>query len=61
MKTSRSWAVCFRSRPALDRFGPQRVIDAPISEAAQAGAGVGAALVGCRPVVELQIADFVSP
>ena len=44
----------------LDRFGPQRVIDAPISEAGQAGAGVGAALVGCRPVVELQIADFVS-
>ncbi|HZQ64433.1 MAG TPA: alpha-ketoacid dehydrogenase subunit beta [Gaiellaceae bacterium] len=44
----------------LDRFGPQRVIDAPISEAAQAGAGVGAALVGCRPVIELQIADFVS-
>ena len=44
----------------LDRFGSQRVIDAPISEAGQAGAGVGAALVGCRPVVELQIADFVS-
>jgi pyruvate/2-oxoglutarate/acetoin dehydrogenase E1 component len=44
----------------LERFGPLRVIDAPISEAAQAGAGVGAALVGCRPVVELQIADFVS-
>jgi 2-oxoisovalerate dehydrogenase E1 component len=44
----------------LEKFGPGRVIDAPISEAAQAGAGVGAALVGCRPVVELQIADFVS-
>jgi len=44
----------------LDKYGPQRVIDAPISEAAQAGAGVGAALVGCRPVIELQIADFVS-
>jgi len=44
----------------LDRFGSQRVIDAPISEAGQAGVGVGAALVGCRPVVELQIADFVS-
>ena len=44
----------------LERFGSQRVIDAPISEAAQAGAAVGAALVGCRPVVELQIADFVS-
>lgn len=44
----------------LDKFGRQRVIDAPISEAGQAGVGVGAALVGCRPVVELQIADFVS-
>ena len=44
----------------LEKFGPQRVIDAPISEAGQAGVGVGAALVGCRPVVELQIADFVS-
>ena len=44
----------------LERYGPGRVIDAPISEAAHAGAGVGAALVGCRPVVELQIADFVT-
>ena len=44
----------------LEKFGPQRVIDAPISEAGQTGAGVGAALVGCRPVVELQIADFVT-
>lgn len=44
----------------LERFGPRRVIDAPISEAAQAGAGVGAALVGCRPVIELQISDFVT-
>jgi pyruvate/2-oxoglutarate/acetoin dehydrogenase E1 component len=44
----------------LERYGPQRVIDAPISEAGQVGAGVGAALVGCRPVVELQIFDFVT-
>ncbi len=44
----------------LDRFGPGRVIDAPISEAGQVGAAVGAALVGSRPVVELQIADFVT-
>ncbi len=44
----------------LDRFGPQRVIDSPISEAAIAGSGVGAAIVGCRPVVELQISDFVT-
>jgi pyruvate dehydrogenase E1 component beta subunit len=44
----------------LGRFGPQRVIDSPISEAAITGAAVGAALVGSRPVVELQIFDFVT-
>ncbi len=44
----------------LERFGPRRVIDSPISEAGISGAGVGAALVGCRPVVELQISDFVT-
>ena len=36
------------------------MIDSPISEAGITGAGVGAALVGCRPVVELQIFDFVT-
>jgi pyruvate/2-oxoglutarate/acetoin dehydrogenase E1 component len=44
----------------LDEFGSARVIDSPISEAAISGAGVGAALVGARPVVELQIFDFVT-
>ena len=44
----------------LDEFGPQRVIDSPISEAAITGFGAGGALIGCRPVVELQISDFVS-
>jgi len=44
----------------LERFGSQRVIDSPISEAGISGAGVGAALIGCRPVVELQISDFVT-
>lgn len=44
----------------LERFGSQRVIDSPISEGAISGSGVGAALVGCRPVVELQISDFVT-
>ena len=44
----------------LERFGANRVDDAPISEAAHTGTGVGAALLGCRPVVELQIADFVT-
>ena len=44
----------------LEQFGSRRVIDSPISEAGIAGAGVGAAIVGCRPVVELQISDFVT-
>jgi pyruvate/2-oxoglutarate/acetoin dehydrogenase E1 component len=44
----------------LEKFGPDRVIDAPISEAAIAGFGVGAALVGSRPVVEVQVFDFIT-
>nr|MBN2276175.1 alpha-ketoacid dehydrogenase subunit beta [candidate division Zixibacteria bacterium] len=45
----------------LDRFGAERVIDAPISEVYIAGGSVGAALVGCRPVAEIQFADFITP
>jgi len=44
----------------LDEFGPWRVIDAPLAEAANVGAGIGAAVMGMRPVVELQFADFIS-
>ena len=44
----------------LEEFGPSRVIDAPISEAAIAGAGVGSALVGTRPVIEFQFLDFIT-
>jgi 2-oxoisovalerate dehydrogenase E1 component beta subunit len=43
-----------------DEFGAWRVIDTPISEAAVVGAAVGAALVGLRPVAEMQFADFIS-
>ncbi|WP_418129943.1 alpha-ketoacid dehydrogenase subunit beta [Variovorax sp. 278MFTsu5.1] len=39
-------------------FGPGRVIDTPISEAAIMGAGVGMALAGLRPVVEMRVVDF---
>jgi len=42
----------------LPQFGPQRVIDTPISEAAILGAGVGMALAGLRPVVEMRVVDF---
>jgi pyruvate dehydrogenase E1 component beta subunit len=44
----------------LDEFGPRRIIDAPISEASFTGAGVGAALTGMRPVVEILFVDFTS-
>lgn len=44
----------------LDEFGPERIRDTPISEAAIAGAAVGAALVGMRPIAELQFSDFIT-
>ena len=43
----------------LDRFGPERVIDTPISETAFIGLGIGAAVEGMRPIVELMFADFM--
>jgi acetoin:2,6-dichlorophenolindophenol oxidoreductase subunit beta len=46
-------------RDLLVRFGPQRVLGAPISESALLGAGVAAAMGGLRPVVELYMVDFV--
>ena len=42
-----------------ETFGRKRVFDTPISENLIVGAGVGAALTGLRPVVELQYADFI--
>lgn len=44
----------------LERFGEERVIDTPISEAAIVGAAIGAALLGMRPVAEMQFIDFIS-
>lgn len=44
----------------LEEFGPERVYDTPISEAAFTGLAAGAALMGMRPVVEYQYADFIS-
>jgi pyruvate dehydrogenase E1 component beta subunit len=45
----------------LAEFGPARIVNTPISEATIMGAGLGAALVGTRPVVEMRIADFALP
>ncbi len=42
-------------------FGPVRVLDTPISEVAIAGAAIGAAMMGLRPVAEFQFADYMHP
>jgi acetoin:2,6-dichlorophenolindophenol oxidoreductase subunit beta len=47
------------SRGLLDKFGPWRVKDTPISEAVIAGLAVGAALAGLRPIVEIMFLDFM--
>ncbi|SPE31198.1 2-oxoisovalerate dehydrogenase subunit beta [Acidobacteriia bacterium SbA2] len=44
----------------LEKFGAERVIDTPISESAIAGAAIGAALMGMRPVAEMQFMDFIA-
>jgi pyruvate dehydrogenase E1 component beta subunit len=44
----------------LDKFGPKRIVDTPISEASFTGMGVGAAITGMRPVVEILFIDFTS-
>jgi pyruvate dehydrogenase E1 component beta subunit len=43
----------------IDEFGPKRIIDTPISEAGIAGACIGAAVTGMRPIGEMQFSDFV--
>ena len=48
------------TRGLIEKFGPERVRDTPISEAAIAGCAVGAAVTGMRPVAEVQIFDFVT-
>ncbi len=44
----------------LQEFGPERVMDTPISETAFLGAGVGSAVTGMRPIVELMFSDFMA-
>jgi pyruvate dehydrogenase E1 component beta subunit len=44
----------------IDEFGPERVIDSPISEPGITGLGVGAAMTGMRPVVDIMFGDFIT-
>jgi pyruvate dehydrogenase E1 component beta subunit len=46
------------SQGMLERFGPRRVIDTPISEEGFAGIGIGAAMVGLRPIIEFMTFSF---
>jgi pyruvate dehydrogenase E1 component beta subunit len=48
------------TRGLYDEFGPERVIDMPVSEAGYTGCGVGAAATGLRPVIELQFSDWIT-
>jgi len=46
-------------RGILQEFGPERVIDTPISEEGIVGLGVGAAATGCRPIIDVMFMDFM--
>ena len=55
------WGSLYRSsRGLLEQFGTDQIKDAPISEAAIAGCGIGAAMMGMRPIAEIMYIDFVS-
>ncbi|HXH92784.1 MAG TPA: alpha-ketoacid dehydrogenase subunit beta [Thermoanaerobaculia bacterium] len=56
-----SYGGAFKTSAGLiDEFGPGRVIDTPISEVAIVGAASGAALMGMRPIAEMQFIDFIT-
>lgn len=48
------------TRGMIEEFGPERIRNTPISEAAISGTAVGAALTGMRPILELQFSDFMT-
>lgn len=54
-----TWNLMGASAGLLDKFGPRRVRDTPISEAGFVGAGAGAAMVGMRPVIDMLSAPFL--
>lgn len=56
-----TYAGAFRvTKGFLEEFGRQRILDTPLSESAIIGASIGSAMMGLRPVAEMQFADFVA-
>ena len=53
------WYVGNTAQGLLERFGPERVIDTPVSENAMTGAAVGAAIAGMKPIVVRPRTDFM--
>lgn len=53
-----SWGLMGPTKGLVDHFGPERVRNTPVSEATVAGSGLGAALAGLRPVVDLMMSNF---
>src|SRR5690606_18568507 len=53
--------VFLATEKLFDKYGPDRVIDSPLSEAAIIGAALGMAVYGIRPVAEIQFSDYVFP
>jgi 2-oxoisovalerate dehydrogenase E1 component beta subunit len=45
----------------IEKYGPQRVVDSPLAELSIVGIGIGAAVVGLRPICEIQFADYIFP
>jgi acetoin:2,6-dichlorophenolindophenol oxidoreductase subunit beta len=54
-----AWNMMGATGGLVEKFGPERVRNTPISEAGFVGAGAGAAMVGMRPVVDIMIAPFL--
>jgi len=53
--------ITFRATEGLvDEFGEERIIDTPMSELSFVGAGIGAAMMGMRPIVDIQVANFIT-
>src|SRR5688572_24577913 len=58
---ARKGGVFLATEGLLERFGPERVLDTPISESLIVGVAIGASLNGMIPVAEIQFADYIYP